>query len=288
MSIIEKAVEKIHAMDVSGRQQASGRILSQDASRGDARSRPVPLHERINPVQERLRSLGMLVPGGLGPGFVDEYRRIKRPLLANAYGKSAALVDRGNLILVTSAVPNEGKTFSAVNLALSVAQEQDYTVLLIDGDISKRSTSHMLGLAEAPGLADVLESGSMDIDDVIWGTDIQNLFLVPAGRNHDRITELLASRKMSDLTDQLTTGEQNRVIIMDAPPLLATPQTPLLVNLVGQVVMVVASGETAVSTVKDALELVPQDKSVGLILNKVAGLLRRQPNQYYGYHGYGE
>lgn len=288
MSIIEKAVEKIHAMDVSGRQQASGRVLSQDASKGDARSRPVPLHERINPVQERLRSLGMLVPGGLGPGFVDEYRRIKRPLLANAYGKSAALVDRGNLILVTSAVPNEGKTFSAVNLALSVAQEQDYTVLLIDGDISKRSTSHMLGLAEAPGLADVLESGSMDIDDVIWGTDIQNLFLVPAGRNHDRITELLASRKMSDLTDRLTTGEQNRVIIIDAPPLLATPQTPLLVNLVGQVVMVVASGETAVSTVKDALELVPQDKSVGLILNKVAGLLRRQPNQYYGYHGYGE
>ncbi|MDR2877618.1 MAG: protein tyrosine kinase [Chromatiales bacterium] len=235
----------------------------------------------------RLKAQGMLVPGGLSADFADEYRRIKRPLLANAYGKSSVLVDRGNLILVTSSVPNEGKTFSTVNLALSLAQEVDHMVLLIDGDLVKRSATRVFDLGGVPGFADVL-NGDVSLSSAIWGCDIPNLFVLPAGSTHQNITEMFASRKMVELADTLAKRDQNRIVIIDSPPLLATPQTPVLINLIGQVAMVVAAGETPMSVVKDALELIPREKSIGLILNKVSDILRRQPNQYYGYYGYGD
>lgn len=285
-STIEKAVEKAQAAGVSSlKPPLPDEPPSSESPRGNAQT--VQLRERFKPVQSHLRSQGMLVPGGLGSDFVDEYRRIKRPLLANAYGKSAMLVDRGNLILVTSAVPNEGKTFSAVNLALSIAQEVDHTVLLVDGDLIKRSVTRIFDLGNAPGLADVL-GGDTTLNSAIWGCDIPNLFVLPAGSTHQNITEMFASRKMIELADSLAGRDHNRIVILDSPPLLATPQTPVLANLVGQIAVVVASGETPVSVVKDALELVPREKSIGLILNKVSNVLRRQPNQYYGYYGYGE
>lgn len=286
MSTIEKAVEKAHAAGVSSLKPATDEPLS-PAGASVTDTRTVQLRERFKPVLGRLRSQGMLVPGGLGPDFVDEYRRIKRPLLSNAYGKSSVLVERGNLILITSAVPNEGKTFSAVNLALSIAQEVDYTVLLIDGDLIKRSVTRIFDLGNAPGLADIL-TGDTTLNSAIWGCDIPNLLVLPAGSTHQNVTEMFASKKMAELAENLAVRERNRIVIIDSPPLLATPQTPVLVNLVGQVAVVVASGETPMGTVKDALELVPREKSIGLILNKMANVLRRQPNQYYGYYGYGE
>ena len=296
MSIIERAVENFGsgkkpdqqtapveatAVGATGLPDTVPRVLTAHAH-GVART-----GDRIRPIQERLRSMCMLVPGGLAPSFIDEYRRIKRPLLANAFGKSADLVDRGNLILVTSAVPNEGKTYTAVNLALAIAQERDHTVLLVDCDVIKRDASRMVGLDDVPGLADVLQRDDLDLSDVMWRTDIPDLVLVPAGSPYDNVTELFASRKMSDLADELLARYPDRVIVFDSPPLLATPQTAVLINLVGQVTVVVAAGKTPVAVVNDSLSLVPRDKAIGLVLNKVTGVLRRQPNQYHGYYGYG-
>ena len=236
-------------------------------------------------IQDRLRAADMLIPGSrLGPNFQDEYRRIKRPLLSNAFGKSASLVDRGNLILVTSSLPGEGKTHTAVNLALSIAQERDHTVLLVDCDVEKQGVTRMLGLSGKPGLIDLLENSNKTIGDVLLRTDVAELTFLCAGKQHGYVTELLASQRMSSLVDEMVSRYDDRVIIFDGPPLLPTPQTHVLAELVGQVVFVIEAGKTAQDVVDEALEMVPEDKAIGLVMNKTEGM---QGHGYYysGYYG---
>lgn len=236
-------------------------------------------------IKSLLLELNMLVPGSqLGPIYSDEYRRIKRPLLSNAFGKSAQLVHKGNLILVTSSIPGEGKTYTAINLALSIAQERDHTVLLVDCDVSKRGTSRMLGLSDKPGLVDVLEDESFSIADAILRTDVPELCLVPAGSRHDFVTELLASQKMSDFVSELAERYDDRVIIFDGPPLLPTPEAQILVELAGQVVFVIETGKTPQTIVEEALKMIPGDQATGIVMNKSEGLSARG-GYYYGYYG---
>jgi exopolysaccharide/PEP-CTERM locus tyrosine autokinase len=236
-------------------------------------------------IQDRLREKNMLVKGGrLGPQFADEYRRIKRPLLANAFGKSAALMQRGNLILVTSSIPGEGKTNTAINLALSIAHERDHTVLLVDCDVTRCGTSRMLGISDKPGLVEVLEDDSFTIGDAILRTDVPELCLVSAGKQHEFVTELLASQKMSDLVTEIGERYDDRVIIFDGPPLLPTPQTQVLTGLVGQVVFVIEAGKTPQALVEEALEMISEDQATGLVMNKSEGISGRG-GYYYGYYG---
>lgn len=235
-------------------------------------------------VLDRLRSVNMLVPGSaLGPVFSDEYRRIKRPLLSNAFGKTASLVDRGNLILVTSSVPGEGKTHTAVNLALSIAQERDHTVLLVDCDVTKQGASRMLGLESRPGLVDVLENDNMSIGEVLVRTDVPELCVLCSGKQHEYVTELLSSQRMAALVEEMASRYEDRVIIFDGPPMLASPQTQILAGLVGQIVFVIEAAKTSQSIVEEALELVPQDKATGLIMNKSEGMAGHG-GYYYGYY----
>ena len=258
-------------------------FLSQNASDVDLKS--VPIGVVSVDVEDRLRKANMLIPGSnLGQHFSDEYRRIKRPLLANAFGKSASLVDRGNLILVTSSVPGEGKTNTATNLALSMAQEKDHTVLLVDCDVNKRGVSRLFGLTDKPGLVEVLESDSLTVGDVLLRTNIPELCVISAGKKDEHVTELLASQRMSDLVAELATRYEDRVIIFDGPPLLPTPQTQILAGLVGQIVFVVESGKTSQDMVEEALEMLPEEKAVGLVLNKSEGIVGRG-GYYYGYYG---
>lgn len=245
--------------------------------------------ERVNPeqvaIQDRLRAADMLIPGShLGPGFSDEYRRIKRPLLSNAFGKTASLVDRGNLIMVTSSVPGEGKTYTAVNLALSIAQERDHTVLLVDCDVTRQGVSRLFGLANKPGLVNVIEEDYFSIGDALLRTDVAELSLLCAGKQHEYVTELLASQRMSDLVNEMASRYNDRVIIFDSPPLLPTPQTQVLAALVGQIVFVIEAGKTPQAVVEEAMELIPDDKATGLVMNKSEGLSSRG-GYYYGYYG---
>ncbi len=291
MSFIERAIKKIKDDQARHPHVEAPAVRSEDRA---AVTPDVPTRDvvatvtRETSVKERLLKAEMLVPGGLDQRFVDEYRRIKRPLLANAFGKNAALVDNGNLVLVTSSVPNEGKTFTAVNLALAIAKEQDHTVLLVDCDSVRKAMSRMLGLENEVGLTDVLEKDGVDIADVMWRTDIPDLVVVPAGTGTDKVTELYASKKMSDLANQLLTRYRDRVIIFDSPPLLVTTQTQVLASLVGQVVMVIHAGNTSVEVVKQALELVSPDKAIGIVLNKSANIFRSYTRGYDGYYGYDE
>jgi len=237
-------------------------------------------------ILDRLVAANMLVPGSaLGPEFQDQYRRIKRPLLSNAFGKTASLVEHGNLILVTSSVPGEGKTFTSVNLALSMAQEKDKTVLLMDCDVAKQSVSRMLAIDKTYGLVDVLESEDITIADAMLQTDIPKLRILPAGRQDEYVTELLASQSMTGFINELVNRYDDRIIIIDGPPLLSTPQTQILAGLVGQVVFVIEAGKTSQSLVEDALELIPEEKATGIVMNKKDGLFIHA-GAYYGYYGY--
>jgi exopolysaccharide/PEP-CTERM locus tyrosine autokinase len=236
-------------------------------------------------INDRLRAADMLVPGSrLGPNFYDEYRRIKRPLLSNAFGKSASLVERGNLILVTSSIPGEGKTYTAVNLALSIANEQDHTVLLVDCDVVKQGVTRMLGLSGKPGLVDLLENSTKTTGDVLLRTDVDELTVLCAGKQHDYVTELLASQRMSTLVSEMIDRYKDRVIIFDGPPVLPTPQTQVLSALVGQVVFVIEAGKTPQVVVDEALDMLPEDKAVGLVMNKTEGV-QGHSGYYYGYYG---
>jgi len=245
---------------------------------------PAPQEAGKIDIEEMLREKNMLVQGsGLGPVFADEYRRIKRPLLSNAFGKSASLLDKGNLILVTSSIPGEGKTHTAINLALSMAYEKDHTVLLIDCDVTRYGTSRMLGIEDKPGLVDILENSDYSVGDTILRTDIPTLSLISTGKQHDFVTELLASKRMSELVSEIGKRYDDRIIIFDGPPLLPTPQTQVLASLVGQVVFVIEAGKTPQAVVEEALNMIPEEQATGLVMNKSEGISARS-GYYYGYY----
>lgn len=234
-------------------------------------------------ILDRLMADDMLVPGSkLGREIQDDYRRIKRPLVSNACGRNKAMVDRGNLILVTSSVPGEGKSYTSVNLALSISLEMDNTVLLVDCDVAKQGVSRMLGLENVSGLVDVLEDDNLHIGDVLLQTDIPNFRVVSAGKQNEYYTELLASQRMSELVDEIAGRYSDRIIIFDGPPLLPTPQTQILAGLVGQVVFIIEAGKTPQALVEEALQMLPKEQAIGLVLNKAEGLSGR--GNYYGYY----
>ncbi len=239
-------------------------------------------------ILDTLIEKNMLVPGSkLGRDIWDDYRRVKRPLVSNASGKNKSLLERGNVILVTSSIPGEGKTYTSTNLALSISQEMDTTVLLVDGDVAKQGISRMLGLEKMSGLVDVLESDELSIGDVMLRTDIPNFSVVSAGEQSEYVVELLASKRMMTLVSEMAERYSDRIIIIDGPPLLPTPQTQVLAGLVGQVVFVVEAGKTPQTLVEEALGMIPEEQATAMLLNKNEGLSRNgyYYGYYYGYYG---
>jgi exopolysaccharide/PEP-CTERM locus tyrosine autokinase len=234
-------------------------------------------------IEEILRKDNMLVEdSNIDPAFSNDYGRIKRPLLSNAFGKSASLLEKGNFILVTSSIPGEGKTYTAINLALSIAHERDHTVLLIDCDTECHGTSSALGITDKPGLTDILEDDKISVADIILRTDIPELCLISSGKKHDFVTELLASQRMSELVSEIGSRYDDRIIIFDGSPLLSTPQTQVLSNLVGQVVFVIEAGKTPQTVIEEALDMISEERATGLVMNKCEGIPGRSSYDNYG------
>ncbi|MEW8260201.1 MAG: XrtA-associated tyrosine autokinase, partial [Candidatus Thiodiazotropha taylori] len=224
--------------------------------------------KRINLDYEALSSNGFIVPHSGNKQLSEEYRIIKRPLIRNALGKGAAPITHGNLVSIASSLPSEGKTFTAMNLALSIATELDTTVLLIDGDVLKYSLSRLLGIQNEPGLIDLLSQKECNVSDVIIHTQIPRLKLIAAGHRSEKSTELLASKEMERLLDELSNRYSDRIIIFDSSPILATSEAAVLNQHMGQILLVVEAGETPVDAIKDSLSRLDQEKAIGLVLNK--------------------
>ena len=228
---------------------------------------------------------GYLTPNSTNKVLSEEYRAIKRPILMNAFGKGAAPVERGNLVVVTSSLPGEGKTYTALNLALSIASELDSTVLLVDGDILKPHLSELLGLEKNKGLTDVLRDNGVDVSDVMASTQIPKLKVIPAGSKYEHSTELLASVAMERLVEELGQRYTDRIVLFDSPPLLATSEAFVLNHLMGQIMLVVEAGKTPIDAVRDSISQLDDNKVIGLVLNKTNGQSRS--SSYGKYGGYG-
>ena len=233
----------------------------------------------------RLRAAGFITPGAADSKLLHEFRIIKRPLIQNALGKSAGPVARGNLIMVTSSLPGEGKSFVSLNLAMSIAMEVDCRVLLVDADVIKPSIPRLLGMQRARGLMDVLTAPGLSLNDVLLKTNVPSLDLVLAGTPQGDASELLASEAMRQLLHDLSTRYPDRIVIFDSPPLLATTESRVLASHMGQVVLVVEAERTTHGALESALSTVESCPVVLTMLNKAP---ESESGSYYGYYGYGQ
>jgi len=220
----------------------------------------------------KLQMAGMVTPNADRKRIVEEFRIIKRPILNAAFGAGESRIPNGNLIMVTSARPGDGKTFSSVNLAMSMASERDLNVLLVDADVVNyhrdKSVMSMLGVSERRGLLDVLNDPSTDLSDVLLRTNVPNLSLLPAGSVTINPTELLASNRMGQVVEQLAQRYPDRVIVFDTPPVLATSEPSVLAMHVGQVVFVVEAEKTSRKAVEASLSLISSCQHISLVLNR--------------------
>lgn len=234
-----------------------------------------------------LEASGIVTPSTPRSHIADEYRVIKRPLISNAMGKGAAALRHGNLIMVTSAMAGEGKSFTSINLAMSIAAEMDHTVMLVDADVARPSVLRMLGLPESPGLLDLLE-GKAEMTDVLMKTNIDKLTILPSGTPHARATELLASDAMRLLLDDISKRYPDRIVIFDSPPLILTTEARVLATQMGQILLVVQANKTLQADVQQALATIESCPVKLMLLNMVRA--DAQSNYGYGYRygqGYG-
>ncbi len=293
MDTIEKAVKKIGGeMPKPGLVDdavATAESAAADAGRVDLEaSDTTALGNRYIEIDlEGLQAGGIVDPRSTQRDqLAEEYRRIKRPLLKHVRGESAsaAAIQHPNLVMVTSSVAGEGKTFTSINLALSIAMEKDMTVLLVDADVAKPEVTKRLGIQAEKGLTDVLLDDEIWLADVLIRTNIPKLSVLPAGRPHPHATELLASAAMKELADEMSSRYPDRVIIFDSPPLLLTSEARVLAGLMGQILVVVEESRTPQPLVQEALNTIDGTEVVGLVLNKAH---HHVGGELYGAYGYG-
>jgi protein-tyrosine kinase len=233
---------------------------------------------------KKLAAAGCLTPDTPRSRIAEEFRHLKRTLLANASGKTPTPIKNANLVMITSSVPGEGKTFSALNLAMSLAMEIDRTVLLVDADVARPSLPALLDLPESKGLLDALEKKSSDINEYLIHTNVEKLTILPSGAKRPTATELLGSDAMNEMLDELSARYPDRIIIFDSPPLLATTESRVLATHMGQIVFVVSAERTLRSEVKQGLAAIEACPIKLLLLNK-ANTTTSGGYGGYGYYG---
>lgn len=235
---------------------------------------------------DRLRARGFALPRDHST-VSEEFRLIKRPLLSVALSNSISQVQNRNVMMVTSAAPNEGKTFVATNLAFSIASEHNIYVLLIDADVAKPSIPSVMGFEAERGMLDVVADPSIDVADVLVHTNIENLSVLPAGAARPGMTELIASAHMARFVNEISRRYSDRVIIFDSPPMLARSEASVLAKHMGQVVLVVEAERTSRTAIEETLTLVGRDRVGGVVLNKAPRIIGQEgfgQGYSYGYY----
>ena len=216
--------------------------------------------------------------------IAQQFRRIKRPVLDLAFGHGVPeTIGSPNVIMMASALAMSGKTFCSLNLAMSIARERDFGAVLVDADVLKPNISRALGLENRVGLIDFLLNPEIGLEDVLVGTNLQDIVVVPAGQQHGEATELLASRRMKEFISRMSERFPGRAIIVDTPPLLVTNEAQVLAEHMGQIVLVIEAGKSTHNVVLEALNSLNRDKPINAILNKA----RDNAFDQYGGGGYG-
>ncbi|QOL26490.1 tyrosine-protein kinase family protein [Thalassotalea sp. LPB0316] len=291
MSTIEKALAKQKASlqknqrdNTTEQAEVVEQSPTQSAAQTTAAQGPITSKDlKLDIDKQSMDERGYLIDSGERKSIKDEFRQIKRKLLNNAFGSASKTLNNSNLVMVSSSTPNEGKTFVSINLALSIALEQDKTVLLVDADVLRPSVNRELGLSTQPGLMEYLLGEKQSINEIIYSTNIDKLKLIPAGAPHHLSNELLASDKMASLAQELADRYPDRIVIFDCPPLIGVTETLVLANLMGQAVVVVEENKTKLADIQKATENLNENLALGLVVNKAI----RSHKDMYGYYGYG-
>jgi protein-tyrosine kinase len=296
MSLVERALKKLQEdrkTDGGGMKPVAPVVVAKvvrepvvAATGADvAYERVEPPRKRVSISRTALREAGVIPPADRERLIADQYRRIKRALIGNMSGKVVPPIPHPRLIMMTSALSGDGKTYTSVNLALSLAGEKDRTCLLVDGDVAKPHIGNLFGVQEEPGLLDALQDPSLDVESLILPTDVPGLSILPAGQRTEQATELLASERMLQILQRLEARDPRRIAVVDSPPILLSSEARVITNLVGQVVFVVRAGVTPRPAVLEALSQIDEGRYVGLILNQSEAA---HASSYYGYgYGYG-
>ena len=296
MPLIEQAVEllqRAHAERSAGPEpepvrKPTGQLIQhrEGSSASDASAAVIAVPCRSDRAVRNfipaLRAGGLLAPEGEDRKLAAEYRKIKQPLLSAMMAGDRPRL--GNVVVVTSALPGDGKSFTAVNLALSLALERDREVVLVDGDVAKPNVTHVLGMDGEPGLLDLVAAGCK-LEEAIVKTDHPALYVLPSGKQSGEATEILRSERMASMI-KLLASEPKRIALIDSPPLLATSEAGVLTSLAGQVVLVVRAAHTPQEAVLHAIEAISDDIPVSLVLNQVDAVSAHRSG-YYGQYGYG-
>ena len=234
--------------------------------------------------REKLEEAGFILPDAPPTALAEEFRIVKRQLLLGAAPREGDEPVKRQTILVCSAQPDDGKTFCALNLALSLAGEEDIEVLLVDGDFSKPEILSMLGIEDGPGLIDAVADPGADPNDYVIRTDVGGLSVLPAGRQANNVTELIASERTRHVLNLLTAAHPRRLVIFDSPPALMASPASVLACHVGQVMLVVRADRTTEADLKEAVGLLSGCDNLSLLLNGTGfAATGRRFGSYYGY-----
>jgi protein-tyrosine kinase len=277
-SVVERAIAKVSALGRSARAHPPGDHAEPVGSR-PVLARPEPARPRSRPTRDptasrveidsrRLARAGIFTPGSTVNRTTEEFRLIKRAVLERADKARAEGVANANLVMVTSTREGEGKTFVALNLAFSLAAEQDRSVVLVDADPAKSSIAQLLQVKVERGLLDLLQDETVGPGEVVLPTSIAGLSLLPAGHRHALGAELFASERMGALLQALCVATPHGIVLLDAPPVLATSEPSALARHVDQTVLVVEADKTSRAALIEALNLIGICPHIGLILNK--------------------
>jgi exopolysaccharide/PEP-CTERM locus tyrosine autokinase len=232
--------------------------------------------------QARMKEKGFLTAASRATATGHEFRMIKAPILEKAFGNDGRRIANGRRVVVTSAIAGEGKTFCAINLAISIAAAGSHSVLLVDADVAKSSVAALLGLGEGKGVIDLLTGRETDVLKVIQQTDLPGLAVLPAGQPESHAGEHLASREMASLLDRVSAAFPQLLIVIDTPPLLAVTETRSIVQQAGQTILVVSAGATTRALVDAALATIAGASDISMILNKLPAS-RSEFSAYYDY-----
>ncbi len=290
MSLVEQAIARLKKEHgKSGQPPVSMRVADRSPHQAaplignEALEDSAILAKRITVDNAALRASGYFPEADRDRQFADQYRRIKSPLIEKALSVPPDSYEQ-RVIVVASAVPGDGKTFTSINLTLSMALERDISVLLIDADVAKRHVSSIFKLQDQPGLLDALVDERLDPESLIVPTTTRGLSILPAGKLVAGTAELLSSNRMRHIIATLTARHPRRLLILDSPPLLVTNEGTALIKLAGQVVLVVRAGVTPRPAVQSALAMIDAEQGGGIVLNQVQG---STDEGYYGYGAYG-
>jgi protein-tyrosine kinase len=314
LNLIERMAQRMAKQDVSVVEDAPPQLRRQpveappvDQARIVARAVPntaetrdhsvLPSEQRSEPVRTPIagdksrhvrldfrvmRQNGMITPDNMTSVISNQFRAIKRKLLQKVRDPDTRAPVK-NLVMVTSSLPGEGKTFTSINLAISLAAERGMQVLLMDADVIRPAVGNVFKDTPREGLTDLL-SGKSTVSDVMCRCEeIPNLAVIFAGRARADSPELISSSRMFDLCNDLSTRYPDRIIVIDTPPVLASPEPATLAGYVHQLIMVVAANQTDRHQLRAALESVASCKNVNLLFNKAPRWDETEYRSYYGY-----